>query len=61
MNTRGHKGFEWFRPPEHNTLPPMCVSNIEYVIEFVPCNVVCLPFYRLREAHTRMLSPDMWA
>jgi hypothetical protein len=25
------------------------------------CNVVCLPFYSLREAHTRMLSPDMWA
>jgi hypothetical protein len=25
------------------------------------CNVVCLPFYSSREAHTRMLSPDMWA
>jgi hypothetical protein len=22
---------------------------------------VCLPFYSLREAHTRMLSPDMRA
>jgi hypothetical protein len=22
---------------------------------------VCLPFYSSREAHTRMLSPDMWA
>jgi hypothetical protein len=27
----------------------------------LPCNVVCLPFYSSREAHTRMLSPDMWA
>jgi hypothetical protein len=31
------------------------------VIESVLCNVVCLPFYSLREAHTRMLSPDMRA
>jgi hypothetical protein len=22
---------------------------------------VCLPFYSSREAHTRILSPDMWA
>jgi hypothetical protein len=31
------------------------------VIERVPCNAVCLPFYSLKEAHTRMMSPDMWA
>jgi hypothetical protein len=64
MNTKRHKGLYWFRPPERNTLPPLCVSSIECVervIEFVPCNVVCLPFYSLREAHTRMLSPDMRA
>jgi hypothetical protein len=30
------------------------------VSETLPCNVVCLPFYSSREAHTRMLSPDMW-
>jgi hypothetical protein len=42
---------------ERNTLPPMCVC----CIECVPCNAVCLPFYSLREAHTRMLSPDMRA
>jgi hypothetical protein len=30
-------------------------------LESLPCNVVCLPFYSSREAHTRMLSPDMWA
>jgi hypothetical protein len=46
---------------ERNTLPPLCVSCIECVFERVPCNVVCLPFYSLREAHTRMLSPDMRA
>jgi hypothetical protein len=28
---------------------------------FCPCNVACLPFYSLREAHTRMLSPNMRA
>jgi hypothetical protein len=61
MNTRGHEGLEWFRPSERNTLPPLCVSCIESVIESVPYNFVCLPFYSLREAHTRMLSPDMWA
>jgi hypothetical protein len=68
MNTRGHENLEWFRPPECNTLPPLCVCCIEYEYERVsvclracPCNVVCLFFYSLREAHTRMLSPDMWA
>jgi hypothetical protein len=35
MNTRGHEGLEWFRPPERNTLPPLCVSSIESVIESV--------------------------
>jgi hypothetical protein len=25
------------------------------------CNVVCSPFYSSRGAHTRILSPDMWA
>jgi hypothetical protein len=29
--TRGHEGLEWFRPPEHNTLPPLCVCCIESV------------------------------
>jgi hypothetical protein len=63
-NTRGHEGLEWFRPPERNTLPPLYVSCIESVIESVNlrvCPVVCLPFYCLREAHIRVLSPDMWA
>jgi hypothetical protein len=32
-----------------------------YVVLSVSCNAVCLPFYSLREAHTRMLSPDMRA
>jgi hypothetical protein len=27
----------------------------------LPCNVACLAFYSSREAHTRMMSPDMWA
>jgi hypothetical protein len=31
------------------------------VSERVSCNVVCHPFYSSREAHTRVLSPDMWA
>jgi hypothetical protein len=31
MNTRGHEGLEWFRPPERKTLPPLCVSSIENV------------------------------
>jgi hypothetical protein len=71
MNTRGHKGLEWFRPPERNTLPPLCVCCIEYEYERVSvclracvnlsCNVVCLPFYSLRVAHTRTLSPNRWA
>jgi hypothetical protein len=57
----------------HEDLPPLCVCCIEYEyeclcelqraceLESLPCNVVSLPFYSLREAHTRMLSPDMWA
>jgi hypothetical protein len=28
---------------------------------WVFCNVACLPFYSLRGARTRELSPDMWA
>jgi hypothetical protein len=35
MNTRGHEGLEWFRPPEHNTLLPLCVCCIEYEYERV--------------------------
>jgi hypothetical protein len=31
MNTKGHKGLEWFRPLERNTLPPLCACSIEYV------------------------------
>jgi hypothetical protein len=30
MNTREHEDLEWFRPPERNTLPPLCVCCIEY-------------------------------
>jgi hypothetical protein len=33
MNTRAHKGLEWFRPPERNTLPPLCACCIEYEYE----------------------------
>jgi hypothetical protein len=29
MNTRGHEGLLWFRPPERKTLPPLCVCCIE--------------------------------
>jgi hypothetical protein len=64
MNTRGFRGF---RPPERNTLPPLCVSYIESVIESVclrACSSVTMcafPFIVLREAHTRMLSPNMRA
>jgi hypothetical protein len=62
MNTRGHEGLEWFRSPERNTLPPLCVCCIECELESLSlCNTVCLPFYSLREAHTRILSPDMRA
>jgi hypothetical protein len=25
MNTRGHGGLEWFRPPKRKTLPPLYV------------------------------------
>jgi hypothetical protein len=25
MNTGAHEGLEWFRSPERNTLPPLCV------------------------------------
>jgi hypothetical protein len=39
MNTGGHEGLEWFRPPERNTLPPLCVCCIEYEYEHVS---VCL-------------------
>jgi hypothetical protein len=38
-----------------------CVYVVLSVIERVPCNTVCLPFYSLREAHTKILSPDMRA
>jgi hypothetical protein len=72
MNMSGHEDLEWFRPPERNTLLHcLCVvlSLKELVslseglceLESLPCNVVCLPFYRPREQHTRMMSPDMWA
>jgi hypothetical protein len=71
MNTRGHEGLEWLRPLERNTLPPLCVCCIESVCKRVcelvslracPCNVVCLPFYSLREgtykdAEPRHVSP----
>jgi hypothetical protein len=35
MNIGGHEGLEWFRPPERNTLPPLCVCCIEYEYERV--------------------------
>jgi hypothetical protein len=44
MNTRGRKGLEWFRPPERNTLPPLCVSSIESVIEYVLVTLCAFPF-----------------
>jgi hypothetical protein len=44
MNTRGHEGLEWFSLPEHNTLPPLCVSSIEYVIESVFVTWCAFPF-----------------
>jgi hypothetical protein len=66
MNTSEHEDLEWFRPPERNILLHcLCVvfslSELESLSESLPCNVVCPPFYSSREAHTRMLSPDMWA
>jgi hypothetical protein len=72
MNTSGHEDLEWFGPLEGNTLLHcLCVvlslrklvslSESVCELESLPCNVVCLPFYSSREAHTRMLSPDMWA
>jgi hypothetical protein len=36
--------LEWFRPPEHNTLPPLCVSCIESVIESVLVTLCAFPF-----------------
>jgi hypothetical protein len=60
MNTRGHEGLEWFRSPERNTLLH-CAYVVLRVCVNLSFNVVCLSFYSLREAHTRMLSPDMWA
>jgi hypothetical protein len=43
-----------------------CIESVSLrelvsLYEGVSCNVVCLAFYSSREAHTRMLSPDMWA
>jgi hypothetical protein len=69
MNTRKLQDLEWFGPPERNTLlhcelysVSECLSlcKTEDVVNLA-CNVVCLPFYSPREAHTRLLSPDMWA
>jgi hypothetical protein len=55
MNTRGHEGLEWFRLPERNTLPPLCVCSSECEYERVsvclracPCNAMCLPFYSFK-------------
>jgi hypothetical protein len=62
MNTRTHKGLEWFRPPERNTLLH-CVFywawELVWTFEFewvcepepqlgLPCNVVYPPFYSSR-------------
>jgi hypothetical protein len=66
MNTSEHEDLEWFRSSERNTLLHcLCVvlslSELESLSESPSCNVVYLPFYSSREAHTRMLSSDMWA
>jgi hypothetical protein len=44
MNTLGHEGLEWFRPPKRNTLPPLCVCCFEYEYERVS---VCLSLCEL--------------
>jgi hypothetical protein len=62
MNTRTHKGLEWFGPPERNTLlhcvlywawelvwtcESESLSELEPKLG-LPCNVVCPPFYSSR-------------
>jgi hypothetical protein len=44
MNTQGNEGLEWFWLPERNTLPPLCVSSIESVIESVLVTLCAFPF-----------------